>query len=146
VTTYLLDVNVLVALFDPAHVHHEPAHRWFAAKGAKAWATCPITENGLVRILSSPAYPTVTATPAEVISRLRTFKKHRAHRFWEDALSLCDDTAFDAVHLAGHQKITDAYLAGLAAHHGGRLVTVDRHMPAAAILRAKGSPVEVIAA
>lgn len=53
----LLDVNVLVALFDPAHVHHDAAHAWFGEHCAQGWATCALTENGLVRVLSNPAYP-----------------------------------------------------------------------------------------
>ncbi|MDO9124550.1 MAG: VapC toxin family PIN domain ribonuclease, partial [Deltaproteobacteria bacterium] len=56
-TTYLLDVNLLLALSDPMHIHHELAHRWFAEKGHQAWATCPLTENGFIRIASHPNYP-----------------------------------------------------------------------------------------
>ncbi len=63
--TYLLDINVLVALFDSAHVHHEAAHRWFASVGNASWATCPITENGFVRVVSNPVYPTVSARADE---------------------------------------------------------------------------------
>ena len=67
----LLDVNVLVALFDPAHNNHEDAHRWFGRNRKHGWATCPITINGCIRVLSNPAYPTVEATPAGVAVRLR---------------------------------------------------------------------------
>ncbi|MBT8366554.1 MAG: VapC toxin family PIN domain ribonuclease, partial [Deltaproteobacteria bacterium] len=56
-TIHLLDINLLLALTDPMHVHHEPSHQWFAEKGQKAWATCPLTENGFVRIASHPNYP-----------------------------------------------------------------------------------------
>jgi predicted nucleic acid-binding protein len=47
----LFDVNVLIALFDPAHVHHESAHAWWKANQSSGWATCPLTENGFVRVL-----------------------------------------------------------------------------------------------
>jgi len=75
--TYLLDINVLVALFDAAHVHHEAAHRWIAAVGNSSWATCPITENGCVRVLSNPAYPTVSAQAFEGSAPLKHSLKSR---------------------------------------------------------------------
>lgn len=53
---FLLDVNVLIALFDPAHIHHGSAHNWFAEIGQSAWATCPVTENGVIRIVGDPRY------------------------------------------------------------------------------------------
>ena len=84
----LLDVNVLVALFDPAHVNHEDAHRWFGRNRRHGWATCPTTINGCIRVLSNPAYPTVEATPAEVAGRLRSLCSTTDHHFWEDSVSL----------------------------------------------------------
>lgn len=92
---YLWNINVLVALFDAAHAHHDAAHRWFAGVGAASWATCPLTENGLVRVLSTPAYPTVSASPVEVTRRLRTFCSQPGHAFWSDVVSLTDSTLFD---------------------------------------------------
>jgi len=129
VTRYLFDVNVLVALFDPAHAHHEPAHEWFARVGAAAWATCPITENGFVRVVSHVRYPTVEAGPAEALAHLRALTEgHPGHEFWPDSVSLADDTLFDATLLATGGAVTDAYLMGLAASRGGRLATFDRGM------------------
>ena len=78
----LLDVNVLVALFDPKHDHHEDAHRWFGRNRRYGWATCPITINGCVRVLSHAAYPTVKATPAEVTAHLRRICLEPDHHFW----------------------------------------------------------------
>jgi len=132
--TYLLDINVLVALFDAAHAHHEAAHRWFAAVGAASWATCPITENGLVRVLSHPSYPTVSASPGEVTDRLRTFCSQPGHVFWSDVVSLTDSSLLDVSQLRGHQQITDLYLAGLAARQGGKLATFDEHIPLTALV------------
>jgi predicted nucleic acid-binding protein len=80
----LLDVNVLVAPFDPAHANHEDAHRWFGRNRKHGWATCPITINGCIRVLSNPAYPTVEATPAEVTARLRSLCSSIDHHFWPD--------------------------------------------------------------
>jgi hypothetical protein len=53
----LLDVNVLIALLDQRHVQHEQAHGWFAAAQANGWATCPLTQNAVLRILGQPRYP-----------------------------------------------------------------------------------------
>jgi toxin-antitoxin system PIN domain toxin len=124
--SHLLDVNFLVALFDPRHVNHEAAHRWFGASCASDWATCSITEAGCVRVLSNPAYPTVSATPAEVLRRLALFCDAGGHRFWSDDVpprTLLDDAVKDR--LQGHNQVTDFHLAALASHHGGRLVTFD---------------------
>ncbi len=140
--TYLLDINVLVALFDSAHVHHEPAHRWFAATGS--WATCPITENGFVRVVSNPVYPTVSASPGEATDRLRLFCSASEHVFWPDAVSLTDPTLFDNSRLHGHQQLTDLYLVGLALRHGGKLATFDSRIPVAALVGAAHDIVEII--
>jgi toxin-antitoxin system PIN domain toxin len=135
----LLDVNVLVALFDPAHLNHEDAHRWFAHHRKNGWATCPITVNGCVRVLSNPTYPSVDATPAEVISRLRSLCSATDHNFWEDSVSLADESLFRPRLIAGHQKITDAYLLGLAVRHQGTLATFDRSIPMKAVIGADAS-------
>jgi len=84
----LLDVNVLVGLFDPAHPNHEEAHAWFGAHRRREWATCPLTVNGCVRILSNPAYPTVEATPLEVMARLRTMCASPDHQFWGSGVTV----------------------------------------------------------
>lgn len=129
----LLDVNVLVALFDPAHSNHDDAHRWFGRNRRRGWATCPTTINGCIRVLSNPAYPTVRATPAEVAGRLRSLCATTDHHFWEDTVSLLDETLFRAPAIAGHQIITDAYLLGLAVRNHGRLATFDRSIPLKAV-------------
>ena len=124
--SYLLDVNFLVALFDPRHVNHESAHTWFSARGARRWATCSITEGGCIRVLANPSYPTVTATPAEVIGRLRRFCAAGGHSFWRDDVSL--RTSLDGAvtaRLQGYRQVTDFHLAALALQCGGHLVTFD---------------------
>jgi toxin-antitoxin system PIN domain toxin len=131
----LLDVNVLVALFDPAHLNHDEAHDWFKVARGIAWATCPITINGVVRVLSNPAYPTIEATPAEVISRLQDLCSSPHHEFWPDDLSLLEN-AFRPASIPGHQKITDAYLLALAIQKRGQLVTFDRSIPLRAVVGA----------
>ena len=124
--SHLLDVNFLVALFDVRHPNHQAAHRWFGATGAADWATCTITETGFVRILSNPAYPTVSASPHEVLRRLALFCNSGGHRFWPDDLSLRVSMDGEiARRLQGHHQLTDFHLAALAAHRRGRLVTFD---------------------
>ena len=124
--SYLLDVNMLVALFDARHVNHDAAHHWFGTMFAANWATCSITEAGCVRVLSNPAYPTVSATPAEVLARLKRFCSSEGHRFWMDDLpprTSLDDQAKGR--LQGHHQVTDFHLAALASHRDGLLVTFD---------------------
>lgn len=133
----LLDVNVLVALFDLAHSKHEEALDWLGRNRKSGYATCPITFNGCVRILSNPAYPIMKATPTDVIERLRKFCSEPDHHFWADAVTLADETLFRASMIGGHQKITDAYLLGLAVRNHGRLATFDRSIPMKAVLGAE---------
>jgi toxin-antitoxin system PIN domain toxin len=133
VSIALLDVNVLVALFDPVHLHHESAHRWLSQNRKHGWATCPMTLNGCIRILSSPAYPAVKMTSAGVAGDLRDFCSVTDHHFWEDSVSLLDESLFRLSMIGGHQKITDAYLLGLAVRNHGRLATFDRSIPLKAV-------------
>jgi toxin-antitoxin system PIN domain toxin len=139
----LLDVNVLVALFDPDHVHHDLAHDWFAEE-AVGWATCPITEAGFVRIVSNPAY---RPDPPRVVAArglLRTFCTSTQHHFWPVTISLRDASLFslDAAH--GHRQVTDVYLLGLAVAMGGALATFDRTIPLAAVTGAGPEHLTVI--
>lgn len=123
---FLLDINLLVALFDSRHVNHEAAHRWFGESGKSSWATCPITENGVVRVMSNPAYPTVSATPVEVLGRLRVVCEQPGHRFWADDVSLLSALSESMLtSFQGHQQVTDYYLVCLAAAHRGKLATFD---------------------
>jgi hypothetical protein len=141
----LLDVNILVALFDPDHVHHDLAHDWFAQNGSRGWATCPVTENGFVRVLASPAYGSAVRRPAELVARLRRFCRSGDHQFWPDAVSLTDDTLFDPAFVGGPRQVTDVYLLGLAKRKGARLATFDRAIPRKAVVGAERDLVEIIA-
>jgi toxin-antitoxin system PIN domain toxin len=131
VTAHLLDVNVLIALVDPAHVHHEPAHRWFAAQGRTAWATCPMTENGLVRVLSQPTYPNRPGDAPAVLAILGQICASEGHEFWPDDVSLREIVQPGAI--VTHRQVTNIYLLGLAARHGGRLATFDGRIPTTAV-------------
>ena len=130
-STYLLDVNVLLALSDPMHIHHDAAHRWFGSKRRSAWATCPITENGFVRIASHPNYPNRPGDAPAVLSILRQFCAVEGHHFWADDVSLRDMLQPEA--LITHSQVTDIFLLSLAVFKGGKLATLDRRIPAIAI-------------
>ena len=140
----LLDVNVLIALFDPDHIHHDLAHDWFADNRSHGWATCPLTENGFVRVLENPAYGSLVAGTSELLSRLGAFCRADDHQFWPDLVSLRDQTQFDPAMVTGHRQLTDIYLLGLARAHGGRLATFDRTIPMKAVIGAPALTLAVI--
>lgn len=140
----LLDVNVLVALFDGDHVHHELAHDWFADNRASGWATCPLTENGLIRVVANPRYGAVLSSLPDLVERLRRFRGSGHHDFWTDTVSLADETLFAPGYVRGHGQVTDIYLLGLALKQGGRLVTFDRTIPLGAVLGATPDTLSVI--
>jgi toxin-antitoxin system PIN domain toxin len=139
----LLDVNVLVALFDGNHSLHAPAMRWFDEQGEGGWATCPITQNGCLRVMSQPGYPERMPI-VTIVERLRQAIHHRAHEFWPDDASLLDDKMIDATRVHGHNQVTDVYLLALAVSRGGRLVTLDQAIPIAAVKGAQKKHLVVI--
>jgi toxin-antitoxin system PIN domain toxin len=137
----LLDVSVLIPLFDPAHVHHRRARGWWG-KGEE-WATCPLTQNGFVRIISQPGYPSPVST-AEAASELRKLVAVSGHEFWPDDVSIADPQVFDHTRILGPNQITDLYLLALAVKREGRLVTFDRGIPIAAVRGAEAQHIVVI--
>ena len=142
----LHDVNVLVAMFDPVHSLHEKAHNWFVQNRKDGWATCPLTINGCVRIMSGPAYRTVKATPAEVIVHLKRACSASDHHFWPDSVALTDESLFLPSMIRGRKNITDAYLLGLAVRNRGRLATFDQSIPLKAVHGAEPRNLVAIAA
>jgi hypothetical protein len=133
VTTFLLDVNVLIALVDPSHVQHDQAHDWFSRNGESSFATCPITENGLLRIVGHPKYPNSPGPPSAVAPLLAAIRALPGHRFWPDKISIADGSCIDAALLSNHSQVTDTYLLALAAAHGGRLASMDHRLAVDAI-------------
>jgi hypothetical protein len=136
-TTFLLDVNVLIALIDRAHVHHELAHGWFEATGSQSWATCPLTENAVLRIVGSPRYPLSPGSPAAVAPSLKGMRSHPGHSFWADDVSILDPDLVEPARLLASSQITDTYLLALAASRGGRLATFDRRLTTQAVRRGR---------
>ncbi|HVY15339.1 MAG TPA: TA system VapC family ribonuclease toxin [Rhodopila sp.] len=137
--TYLLDVNVLVALMDPGHVAHDDAHRWFEIEGHAAWATCPITENGVIRIVGTPKYPNSPGVPSVIADMVRLLRTLPGHRFWPDDLSLAHAPDIDTTKILIPGQVTDTYLLALAKAHGGQLATFDRRLSVAAIRDGKAA-------
>jgi toxin-antitoxin system PIN domain toxin len=131
----LLDVNVLIALLDAAHVGHGNARAWLEANIDQGWASCPLTQNGCIRILSQPAYPG-SQPPSVVAARLAEALQTPWHTFWPDDLSLLDPGCVDWRQVLGSRQLTDVYLLALAVRRGGRLVTFDRAVPLAAVANA----------
>ena len=142
----LLDVNILLALFHEGHVHHDVAHDWFVDHGESGWASCPMTENGLLRILGSPARIKEHLPLHDVRDLLKTFCEHSAHQFWPDDISIRETDRFNIEAMLGHQQVTEVFLLGLAVKHGGRFVTLDQRVPIAAVRGATRASLEVIAA
>ena len=141
----LLDINVLIALLDPDHVFHDRAHGWWKGHAKNGWASCPLTENGVVRIMSNPAYSKATRfRPGELIEHLDLFASRSNHEFWPDDLSLRDETAFVRDRLYGSGSITDIYLLALAVKHHGSLATFDRAIPVSAVLGAATASLSAI--
>ncbi|MBS0445277.1 MAG: PIN domain-containing protein [Proteobacteria bacterium] len=138
-TTFLLDVNVLIALIDPAHVQHDAAHEWFDTRGRDAWATCPLTENGVLRIVGHARYPNSPGSPAALMPLMKTMCGLPGHVFWPDDVSLLDSERIDDSRLMASGQVTDSYLLALAVAHGGQLATFDRRLVTDAVRRGAGS-------
>ena len=128
----LLDGNVLIALLDENHVHHAAASDWLAERIESGWASCPLTQNGCVRILAQPRYPNALSV-GEAMARLQAAASTPHHRFIADDVSLLDDAAVDRRRLSGPRQVTDVYLLALAVAHGARMVTFDKSIPLSAV-------------
>ena len=124
----LLDVNVLVALAWPNHVHHRAARTWFHGHHRRGWATTPITESGFVRVSSNRAVIPTTTTPTIAVEVLAAMTALDGHQFWADDLSGVTGGFGDVMLVRSHREVTDAHLLALAEARGGRLLTFDTRM------------------
>jgi uncharacterized protein len=141
---WLLDVNALIALIDINHVHNDAMQQWFARNSSLGWSTCPLTENGVVRVLTLPGYKGGSRTASEVVRVLQTLKETQGehYRFWEDDISLCDGSLFRLEYLSSNRHLTDLYLLGVAFRHGARFVSFDRNLPWQAVRGATAGLIE----
>ena len=124
----MLDINVLIALLDPTHTQHDAAHDWIERQGCKAWATCPLTENGVLRIIGHARYPNSPGTSAAVAQLMTTLRSLPGHVFWPDDISPLDTERIAATRLLSSAQVTDSYLLALACAHGGQLASFDRRL------------------
>lgn len=130
----LLDINVIIALFDPDHSFHERAHGWWAVHGKDGWASCPLTENGVIRIMSNPGYSRkMQFSRGDLIGRLHQFTDQTDHEFWDDTISFRDKIVFARDRIHSSRQLTDLYLLALATAHQARLVTFDTGIPLSAV-------------
>jgi len=132
----LLDINILIALHDRDHVHHRRAGDWLAANIEHGWASCPLTQNGCLRIMSQSAYP--NAQPLSIlVHMLQSATGHARHLFWHDDISALDAHCFHHPHIHGARQLTDLYLLALAVRNDGRLVSFDQRIPLSAVAGAQ---------
>lgn len=122
----LLDLNVLIALLDPAHSLHQKAESWFISSGRENWGICPLTEAGFVRVTTSPVMQSNQRTVAEALTVLQELATRPGYRYWPMTEAWIALTAPFVHRILGHQQVTDAYLLGLAIKEDGVLVTFDR--------------------
>ena len=128
----LLDINVLLALLDADHVDHLRARRWLQEEIHRGWASCALTQNGFVRIISQPRYPS-PVPPAQAMDRLARATCSEHHAFWACELSLLDERLVDRSRIHGPRQVTDVYLLALAVANAGRFVTFEHFVPTAAV-------------
>ena len=125
---YLLDLNVLIALSWPRHVHHGRAHDWFSSLGEQPWATTPLTEVGFIRLSSNASVVHRPITTSAALAALREIRALPGHVFWADDTSLASPTT-SLSRMVSPKQVTDVHLVNLAARHGAALVTFDRAIP-----------------
>jgi uncharacterized protein len=132
----LLDINVLIALLDLDHSHHQIAREWLEKEIDHGWASSAITQNGCIRIMSQKAYPNSFPLQA-ILDKLRTATSTSHHHFWNSNLSILNQSIFQSEHIHGPKQLTDIYLLGLAVHNRGRFVTFDEAIPITSVKGAR---------
>lgn len=135
----LLDINVLIALCDADHPFRPAAKAWFLRHAPEGWATCPLTENGALRILGQSSYPQGPGSPAAVRTLLAALIAKPGHQFWPDDASLLDTVAFPNLAAASARDLTDLYLLGLAVRHQGKFCTFDTRIDPALVPQGAGA-------
>ncbi len=128
----LLDVNVLIAIHDPDHVHHRLATEWLNRNIRSGWASCSLTQNGCLRIMAQPGYSNPQALPV-LVQMLQRSTQSSTHAFWAEPVSILDRDRFEHAHIHSPRQLTDLYLLALAVAHRGRFVTFDQRIPLSAV-------------
>ena len=130
---FLLDVNALLALLDPMHVHHEAAHDWYGRRSQRRLLTCSHVENGVIRVASQPKYPNCLGTGSRVREAVQRFIRQVSAERCDQEVTLVDDKVLLRPELLTPSRVSDLYLLALAAANAARLVTFDRRIPAEAV-------------
>jgi predicted nucleic acid-binding protein len=130
---FLPDVNTLLALLDPMHIHHEAAHHWYASQSPLRIMLCSHVENGVIRVASQPKYPNCLGTGAKVREALGNFVRQVKAESCSTEVSLLDDGILLKPELLTPSRVTDLYLLALAAANGVRLATFDKRIPSQAV-------------
>jgi len=139
----LYDLNALIAFLDANHLYKPRIHEWWSHNRHHGWATCPLTQNGFIRVISQPSY--LSPLPiGRAFNHLRRNTETESHTFWPDDISLLDKQLIDHSRILGPRQLTDIYLLALAVKHGGRLVTFDRAIPIAAVRGARADQLVVL--
>jgi toxin-antitoxin system PIN domain toxin len=120
---------------DADHIHKPRAHAWWSGNRENGWASCPLTQNGFIRVVSQQTYPSPIPI-GRAFSHLRQNVETADHEFWPDDLSLLDEQLIDHSRVLGPKQLTDIYLLALAVRRKGRLVTFDRSISIAAVREA----------
>jgi toxin-antitoxin system PIN domain toxin len=139
----LLDLSVLIAIMDAEHMHHARALQWWSRNRKAGWASCPLTQNGFMRVTSQQSY-SFPIPIGEAFENLYNATVTDDHTFWPDDISLLDERLIDRNHVLGPKQLTDIYLLALAVKHGGRFVTFDQGIPLAAVRGAQPHHLVVI--
>ena len=133
-TCYLLDVNVLIARADPNHSLHGPVKSWLGSIARQLIATCPIVENGFVRIFGHPNYPGGPGSIDCAIRHLEAIRRLPNHRFIGDDLSLDAPNLFHSFDNISSRDLTDVYLLALAANKGIQFATFDQNIDPSSVV------------
>ena len=144
--SYLPDVNVLVALFDPAHLRHHAGHKWFSKRGKTPWATCPITVNGCFRVLCRLAALSSPTPSSDLAQQLRELLALPGRVSFSTQPELTDEARFDLTKISGHNQCTDALLVAIAVQHQAKMLTFDRNIPWRAVRSASLEDIRLLSA
>ena len=139
----LLDINVLIALHDRDHVHHTRAGEWLEAHIEQGWASCPLTQNGCLRIMSQSGYRSPQPL-ALLVQMLQSSTATSFHQLWADDISILDAAQFRHSHIHSPRQLTDLYLLALAVKNKGCLVSFDQRIPLSAVHGARSAHLVVL--
>ena len=139
----LLDTSILIALLDASHVHHRLTAQWLQTHGGAGWASCPITLNGCIRILSQPNYPN-RVPMQQVVAGLKQAMQNPLHEFWADDVNTVTTKAIDWSYTVRPAQLTDVYLLTLAVAREARFVTLDQGIALACVPQARADQLVVL--